>query len=144
MLQQGCPRNQFIAYGSLGEEDIPGDPRYQAGFGHLDDHGNPLPEGYFRLREGIERFLVSDVNNAAASAVAQSEIPVMLDTWAADIPVFGGAARFNHIPGGSNVLYMDGHVEFQKLGTVYPVANSRPGTYGDDLSAAMAVSSGAD
>jgi prepilin-type processing-associated H-X9-DG protein len=21
---------------------------------------------------------------------------------------------FNHIPGGSNVLYMDGHVDFQK------------------------------
>jgi len=31
---------------------------------------------------------------------------------------------FNHIPGGSNVLYMDGHVEFVKLGTEYPVPGS--------------------
>jgi prepilin-type processing-associated H-X9-DG protein len=25
------------------------------------------------------------------------------------------AMHFNHIPGGSNVLYMDGHVEFQRF-----------------------------
>ena len=25
--------------------------------------------------------------------------------------------RFNHVPGGSNVLYMDGHVEFLKYGS---------------------------
>ena len=24
------------------------------------------------------------------------------------------AAAFNHVPGGSNVLYMDGHVEFMR------------------------------
>ena len=28
-----------------------------------------------------------------------------------------GVGSFNHVPGGANVLFMDGHVEF----TVYPV-----------------------
>jgi len=32
-------------------------------------------------------------------------------------------ALFNHVPGGSNVLYMDGHVEFVKSGVKYPVAD---------------------
>lgn len=32
-----------------------------------------------------------------------------------------GVARFNHVPGGCNVLWMDGHVEFQKYGNNFPV-----------------------
>jgi prepilin-type processing-associated H-X9-DG protein len=31
------------------------------------------------------------------------------------------AESFNHIPGGSNVLYMDGHVEFHKYPSKEPV-----------------------
>jgi len=61
-----------------------------------------------RLREGIERFFITDINNPAASAVAQSEIAVMWDVTSTT------PADFNHVPGGSNVLYMDGHVEFLK------------------------------
>jgi prepilin-type N-terminal cleavage/methylation domain-containing protein/prepilin-type processing-associated H-X9-DG protein len=61
-----------------------------------------------RLREGIERFFITDINNPAGSATAQSELPVMWD--AVSILV----ADFNHVPGGSNVLYMDGHVSFIK------------------------------
>ncbi len=61
----------------------------------------------YRLREGIERFFISDINNPAASAVAQSEIFIMWDT------VSGGIlGDFNHVPGGGNVLFMDGHVKF--------------------------------
>ena len=60
----------------------------------------------YRLREGIERFLITDINNPASSAQAQSEVAIMWDAIATE------AAAFNHIPGGSNVLYMDGHVEF--------------------------------
>jgi prepilin-type processing-associated H-X9-DG protein len=33
-------------------------------------------------------------------------------SWAGDT-----AELFNHIPGGANVLYMDGHVEFQRYPT---------------------------
>ena len=34
----------------------------------------------YRLREGIERFFITDINNPAASAQAQSEVPVLWDT----------------------------------------------------------------
>jgi len=70
----------------------------------------------YRLREGIERFLITDINNPAASAKAQSEICVTLDFIdMADV------ATVNHAPGGCNVLYLDGHVEFLKYPTVWPV-----------------------
>jgi prepilin-type processing-associated H-X9-DG protein len=62
----------------------------------------------YRLREGIERFLITDINNAGATARAQSDVPVMWDH------VTTNPADFSHIPGGGNVLYMDGHVDFMK------------------------------
>jgi prepilin-type N-terminal cleavage/methylation domain-containing protein/prepilin-type processing-associated H-X9-DG protein len=66
-----------------------------------------------RLREGIERFLVTDINNPAGSAKAQSEIATMWDQISTT-PTDSSGTTMNHIPGGSNVLYMDGHVEFIK------------------------------
>ena len=71
----------------------------------------------FRLREGIERFLITDINNPAASAVAQSTLPVMWDYMDAERP-----ERFSHIPGGCNVLYVDGHVDFLRYpGEIHPL-----------------------
>ena len=61
-----------------------------------------------RLREGIERFFITDINNAAGSALGQSNLPVMWDSISTD------PMDTAHIPGGSNVLYADGHVEFIK------------------------------
>ena len=63
-----------------------------------------------RLREGIERFLITDINNPAASAEAQSNITVMYDAIGEGVD----SVNFNHIPGGSNILYMDGHATFVK------------------------------
>ena len=60
----------------------------------------------YRLREGIERFLITDINNPASSTQAQSELAVMWDIVMIDV------SHFNHVPGGANVLFMDGHVEF--------------------------------
>mgnify|MGYP006280234781 CR=1 FL=1 len=62
----------------------------------------------YRLREGIERFVMTDINNPAAGARSQSEIPVMWDHLTPQIKGSG------HLPGGMNVLYMDGHVRFAK------------------------------
>ncbi|MBX7259320.1 MAG: DUF1559 domain-containing protein [Candidatus Hydrogenedentes bacterium] len=62
----------------------------------------------FRLREGIERFLISDINNPAASAEAQSSIFVMADIIRLNVD------DYNHVPGGINKLYLDGHVSFVK------------------------------
>ena len=47
----------------------------------------------YRLREGIERFFITDINNPASSAVAQSELCVMFDQMS-DL-----VSEFNHIPG---------------------------------------------
>ncbi len=66
----------------------------------------------YKTREGVERFLITDINNPAASALAQSEVPIMSDMISGYQIWTGSQARFNHLPGGSNVLYMDGHTEF--------------------------------
>ena len=92
--------------------------------------GNGDTQTLHRLREGIERFLITDINNPAASAKAQSELPVMWDIVSSNLGVPGGgagAAKYNHIPGGSNVLYMDGHVQFNRYPSLFP-ANK---TFGD-------------
>ena len=73
-----------------------------------DGLGNGGGSTIYRLREGIERFLITDINNPAQSAQAQSTVPVMFDQLAAV------ASLFNHIPGGANIMYMDGHVEFER------------------------------
>jgi prepilin-type N-terminal cleavage/methylation domain-containing protein/prepilin-type processing-associated H-X9-DG protein len=69
-----------------------------------------------RLKEGIERFLITDINNPAGSAKAQSNIFVMNDWVSTDL-----GQEFNHVPGGSNVLYLDGHVEFIKYPGKWPM-----------------------
>ena len=80
----------------------------------------------YRLREGIERFFITDINNPASSSKAQSEIAVMYDTTASDITQASTwdttYSLYNHVPGGANVLYMDGHVEFLKYPDKYPVS----------------------
>src|SRR5690606_8727904 len=74
-------------------------------------HGGGGP--HLRPRGGIERFMITDINNPAAGAVSQTEIPVMFDLFSTDVK------DFNHVPGGANVLWMDGHVTFEK----YPSQN---------------------
>ncbi len=71
--------------------------------------------GAYRTREGIERFFITDINNPAATAIAQSELPVMFDQMSSVV------AEFNHVPGGCNVLYMDGHVEFIRYPGKFPL-----------------------
>jgi prepilin-type processing-associated H-X9-DG protein len=86
--------------------------------------GNGGGSTLYRLREGIERFMITDINNPAGSAMAQSELPVAWDL----VKSFPGADRgeqmmdFHHAPGGSNVLYMDGHVEFVRYPAGYDPA----------------------
>lgn len=76
------------------------------------NYGSGFGTDLLRLREGIERFLITDINNPAASAKAQSNIWVYFDTVTVSTTI--SKVDFNHIPGGANVLYMDGHVTFQK------------------------------
>jgi len=85
--------------------------------GYLQAIDPELSGTVYRLREGIERFLITDINNPAASAKAQSEVYIVHDA------ISMGSANyiFNHMPGGCNVLYMDGHVEFIKYPGKAPV-----------------------
>jgi len=81
--------------------------------------GNGQGDTIYRLKEGNERFMITDVNNPQTSAMAQSSLFAMMD-------LFGnygeGVAFFNHVPGGCNVLYMDGHVDW------VPYVAPAPGT----------------
>ncbi len=45
------------------------------------------------------------------------QVPVMFDAASTS----GAVTEFNHVPGGCNVLYMDGHVEFIKYPGKFPV-----------------------
>jgi prepilin-type N-terminal cleavage/methylation domain-containing protein/prepilin-type processing-associated H-X9-DG protein len=83
---------------------------------------------FLHLKEGIERFTITDINNPAGSAQGQSNIVVLYDMAMSADANFGdkdghlpadhvGEVRpdlFNHLPGGSNILFLDGHVEFAK------------------------------
>ena len=77
-------------------------------------NGNGGGNTVYRLREGIERFMVTDINNPSGSAQAQSEIFVAYDATSTDV------ADYNHVPGGANVLFMDGHVEFHRYPNELP------------------------
>lgn len=70
----------------------------------------------YRTREGIERFFITDINNPAATAKAQSEIWILSDWVSVDL-----GQEFNHVPGGCNVLYLDGHVAFVRYPGDWPV-----------------------
>ncbi|HIJ65959.1 MAG TPA: type II secretion system protein [Candidatus Hydrogenedentes bacterium] len=82
-----------------------------------------------RLREGIERYFITDINCPARGAKAQSNIVVMMDAIAANEPLPAsyprnfatGVENFNHVPGGCNVLFMDGHVDFIRYPQEFPV-----------------------
>ena len=100
--------------------------------GHLQDIDNIRFEDgdtgtVFRLREGIERFFITDINTPAGSAIAQSELAIMWDTNNVYSPILAAVlgnppdytpsmitGEFNHVPGGINILFLDGHVEFAK------------------------------
>ena len=83
-----------------------------------------------RLREGAERFLITDINNPSATAKAQSEIVAMFDSIGppvSDTGPYGPYYTFNHVPGGGNVLYMDGHVGFVRYPSKYPMSRTWAG-----------------
>jgi prepilin-type N-terminal cleavage/methylation domain-containing protein/prepilin-type processing-associated H-X9-DG protein len=117
-----------------GQDDLPaywGASPYNASA--LDNDLSQLPSSYPRLREGIERFRITDINNPAAGATAQSSVPIMWDAYCTGSDSYWGAfyggsatadngvVRYNHVPGGSNVLYLDGHVTFLKLDEAVPM-----------------------
>ncbi len=93
------------------------------GIGNHGSDGTPCTT-LFQLAEGVERFFITDINNPGAAASAQSEVAIMWDAVSGNPPAPGyagghpdlapSALNFNHVPGGGNVLFLDGHVEFMR------------------------------
>jgi prepilin-type N-terminal cleavage/methylation domain-containing protein/prepilin-type processing-associated H-X9-DG protein len=139
------PWDDPVAYGSAidtdwNTEDIPSGDQDMLGMWQWVEVVQPVDPGFpwppvpvgtggdafgtiYRLREGIERFTITDINNPAGSAMAQSDIPLM---WDFTIWYPEEAPRFNHLPGGGNVLYMDGHVEYLRYPGEHPVSRGNP------------------
>jgi prepilin-type processing-associated H-X9-DG protein len=70
---------------------------------NLQSNDDPL----YPLREGVERFFVTDISDPAATSTAQSGLPILVErrgAWPDD---------------SVNVLYMDGHVE-QVARNIFP------------------------
>ncbi len=113
--------------------------------GWRDDNNTDLPTSYSRTREGVERFFITDINNPGSAAQAQSELFIMYDAWADGDkgqmnydwiglpPMTNPTTFFNHIPGGANVLYMDGHVEFIRYNSKAPIMSISPSGNSTDL-----------
>jgi len=79
---------------------------------------------------GVERFLITDILHPAANNKAASEIPVMWDHLTREI------ISFAHLPGGINVLYMDGHVDFLRYPSKFPATEDHSrssGRYGHNF-----------
>ncbi|NIA15111.1 MAG: DUF1559 domain-containing protein [Nitrospiraceae bacterium] len=120
-MQDGDPDTDYIFDGDIGGVPAP--------------YGNGGGTTIYRFREGIERFLITDINNPAASAMAQSGLAIMWDH--VSIKPSSGAT-FNHVPGGCNVLYMDGHVSFVRYPAEFPASRNWASlmTYVSDYDAA--------
>ncbi len=105
-----------------GSEDIPMSSFISQSI--YDTGGGKLPSSLPKTREGVERFFITDINNPAAGAIGQSQLPVMMDCWGTQLgqtiqtTAGTGVVVFNHLPGGANVLAMDGHVEFIRYQSV--------------------------
>lgn len=81
-------------------------------------HENYGPVTAYRIKEGVERFKITDINNPAASALAQSTIAYYCDAMSTN------SGSFNHVPGGGNLLYMDGHVSYVRYPSVFPFSRA--------------------
>ena len=117
----GSADNAALAFSYMNADAITGMLGLNADYiawkagGTADFLDQDLDGGILRLKEGIERFLITDINNPAGSAQAQSTIFLVMDDTNA-----GNPELMNHIPGGGNVLYMDGHVEFLRYPSETP------------------------
>jgi prepilin-type N-terminal cleavage/methylation domain-containing protein/prepilin-type processing-associated H-X9-DG protein len=120
-ISSGAPDDDYDIGGSDTCTNPSSDPRAH------NTIGNGAGNTVFRLREGVERFLVTDINSAGYSAKAQSEIAIAWDIISTDV------SSFNHVPGGSNVLFLDGHVEFIKYPSHAPINETMALTAGNTI-----------
>jgi prepilin-type N-terminal cleavage/methylation domain-containing protein/prepilin-type processing-associated H-X9-DG protein len=76
-------------------------------FGMNGGWGNGGGKRINRLAMGVDRFLISDINNTLTDDLTgASTVPLMWDQISTAI------TEFSHVPAGQNCLYLDGHVSF--------------------------------
>jgi prepilin-type N-terminal cleavage/methylation domain-containing protein/prepilin-type processing-associated H-X9-DG protein len=80
--------------------------------------GNANGNTIYRLGQNVDRFLISDINITMTGEESGSSIvPIMWDQISTNI------TEFSHVPAGQNVLFLDGHVQFNrydKSSTTFP------------------------
>jgi len=87
--------------GAASDEDFEVSPSFA---GTQADQGDT----FRRLKDGIERYMITDINDPTRSSMASSSVPLMWDHATTKV------IDFSHTPGGGNVMYLDGHAEFVK------------------------------
>ena len=71
--------------------------------------GNAGGSSVNRLSMGVDRFLISDINQILTGTESgASVVPIQWDQVSTNI------TEFSHVPAGMNILYLDGHVEFKR------------------------------
>jgi prepilin-type N-terminal cleavage/methylation domain-containing protein/prepilin-type processing-associated H-X9-DG protein len=120
-----------LAWNISGVTEFAVNARYWANGGvDLPNYNGGVEVELLHMRDGIARYLITDITNPASANKAESEVPVYWDTargasWNDPTPPPNAfvpdqtqyAGQMNHIPGGSNCLFMDGHVEFCRFFT---------------------------
>jgi prepilin-type N-terminal cleavage/methylation domain-containing protein/prepilin-type processing-associated H-X9-DG protein len=72
-------------------------------------YGNSKGDIMNRLSQGVDRFLIEDINSVfTGEESGASIIPLVWDQISTNI------TEFSHVPAGQNALYLDGHVEFHR------------------------------
>lgn len=72
-------------------------------------YGNAGGNMISRLAQGVDRFLIPDINTVFTGAeTGASLVPLMWDQISTHI------LQFSHVPAGQNCLYLDGHAEFKR------------------------------
>lgn len=112
-LYHGSGTFDIGAHSAMVDRDIP-----------YSEYASGDPSVLYRVRQGVERYFITDINDPAASAKAETSIPVMFDEIRFKLNVSWNMSRMNHSPGGGNVLFMDGHVSFIKYPGTWPVTTN--------------------
>ncbi len=92
----------YTAWGILDASELTAlvDARRAAVPSQLDANIDVDGKSFYRLRKGVERFFITDINGPASTEYMQAELPVVFDTTTDNR--------------GGNVLYLDGHVTFDR------------------------------
>ncbi len=84
---------------------------------------------FHRLREGVWNFYLNELDESCGG-LAESDIWVMADEVMDGVPEHmhhkkrAKRKRINHLPWGCNVLFMDGHVHFERYPGMPPVSRA--------------------